>query len=376
MKIAVIAPAAIPSVTANSVQVMKVCQALVQNGEEVNLFVPENGNLDWQELKAHYGLTVTFPIQRVRSEKFLKRFDFILNSLRQAKRNKTEAIYTRMIWVAAIAAWLKRPVIFELHDLPAGRLGMSLFKCYLMQNGKKLTAFITDALQRLVEKSANVDLTSEKTIIAPDGVDLERYEHLPNASEARVKLGLKDVSTVGYSGGFYEGRGLGTLLKLAGVNPKIQFLLIGGKPDAVSEWRTHVNKLGLTNVVLTGFVDNQILPLYQAAADILIMPYGKTISGSSGGNIADVCSPMKMFEYMASGRAILTSDIPVLREVLSERTALFYTPEEFDDLCEKLTMLLTDTELKNRLCSKAREEVGSYSWRERMQRILTRFIED
>ena len=61
-----------------------------------------------------------------------------------------------------------------------------------------------------------------------------------------------------------------------------------------------------------------------------MMPYGKMVAGSSGGNIAEVSSPMKMFEYMASGRVILTSDIPVLREVLNENNAVFYIPEDIE----------------------------------------------
>jgi glycosyltransferase involved in cell wall biosynthesis len=57
------------------------------------------------------------------------------------------------------------------------------------------------------------------------------------------------------------------------------------------------------------------------------MPYKSKVAGNSGGDIAQVTSPMKLFEYLACGRAILTSDLPVLREVLSENNAAFYPPE-------------------------------------------------
>lgn len=62
MKIAYIAASVLPSWTANSVQVMKVCQALTQNGHEVTLYVPGKTRSTWEALSAHYGVTTEFPI--------------------------------------------------------------------------------------------------------------------------------------------------------------------------------------------------------------------------------------------------------------------------------------------------------------------------
>ena len=127
----------------------------------------------------------------------------------------------------------------------------------------------------------------------------------------------------------------------------------------------------MTNIQLTGFVDNQRLPFYQMAAEILLMPYGKTISGSSGGNIADVSSPMKMFEYMASGRVILTSDLPVLREVLNENNAVFYQSGNFHDLKMKFTDLINNETKRNQIAAQAFKDVRAFSWQERMQKIMS-----
>ncbi len=58
------------------------------------------------------------------------------------------------------------------------------------------------------------------------------------------------------------------------------------------------------------------------------MPYEREIGISSGGgHSAQVSSPMKMFEYLAAGRAIVASDLPVFREVLNERNAVLCPPE-------------------------------------------------
>ena len=82
-----------------------------------------------------------------------------------------------------------------------------------------------------------------------------------------------------------------------------------------------------------------------------------------------------MFEYMAAGRAILTSDLPVLREVLNENNAFFYAIEDFDDLKAKFTLLLNDAGLRAQLASQARTDVAQYTWQERMQKIVKRFTE-
>lgn len=376
MKIAYIATSSIPSSTANSIQVMKVCQALTQLGHEAHLLIPGNGELNWDELTKQYGITTRFSIKRIASIKALKRFDFIYKALELAKTLKVDAVYTRMLWVAVIAQLRNVPVMHELHDVPAGRLGKPLFLRYLKSNKKKLTVLITQALSKVIEKRFELAIPEKAFVVAPDGVDEARYQGLPGPVEARKQLALTDGFTAVYTGGFYKGRGLELLVELAKEFPQVQFLWVGGKPEAVSGWKTIIDNLKIKNIQLTGFIPNEQLPLYQAAGDILLMPFGKSISGSSGGNTADVCSPLKMFEYMAAGRAILTSDLPVLREVLNENNALFYAIENFDDLKAKFTILLSDAKLRDQLARQARSDVAQYTWQERMQKIVRRFSED
>ena len=371
MKIAYIATSSIPSSTANSIQVMKVCQALTQNGEDVHLYIPGSGEFDWPQLKKQYGLSSQFAIHRIQSLKPLKRFDFILTALHQAKKAGAQVIYTRMLWVARAAQLQQIPVFLELHDLPAGRFGKTLFSRFLASRSKKKLVLITAALGRVIETKFNLHIPAASMIVAPDGVDLERYNDLPDQATARQSLGLQPTLTAVYTGGFYKGRGLELLQRLAEAFPQVQFLWVGGKPEAVAEWQTILHNQQIYNITLTGFCPNEQLPLFQAAADVLLMPFGKTVSGSSGGNTADVCSPMKMFEYMAAGRCILTSDLPVLREVLNENNASFYTPEDFEELKSKFALLISSPELRHKLAAQAKADSLQYSWRERMRKIIT-----
>lgn len=233
-----------------------------------------------------------------------------------------------------------------------------------------MVIYITHALKRLVDEQTGCIARETEFLVSPDGVDLERYANLPSASEARVRLNLPEKFTAAYSGSFYTGRGLDTLLELARAFPNVQFLWIGGADTAVTSWRTKLADAGVENVILPGFTRNADLPLYQAAADILLIPYSRIVAGSGGGNIADVSSPLKLFEYMAAGRAILCSDLPVLREILDETNAVFYATGDLGDLTARFSALLADAEKRKALSQKALADVAQYDWKARMKNIM------
>ncbi|HEX2980086.1 MAG TPA: glycosyltransferase, partial [Anaerolineaceae bacterium] len=265
------------------------------------------------------------------------------------------------------------PVILELHDRPTGRIGPLLFKAFLRQTGHKRLLVITSALQAALEKQYDYHFQPGEIRVAPNGADLERYQDLPGATMARYQLGLSEGPTVVYTGHFYAGRGTELLLELARRMPQVNFLWVGGRPEDVAHWQKRLDETGVSNVLLTGFIENQRLPLYQAAGDVLLMPYERSIAGSSGGNSVEICSPMKMFEYMASGRAIIASDLPVLHEVLNPDNCVFCPPEDVDAWHACLTTLLADHERRRRLEQQTRSDIARYTWRARAELALENF---
>ncbi len=370
MKIAYIATSEIPSQKANSLQVLKVCQALTQAGEQVHLYVPGTGKVDIPALNQAYGIEIRFPITRLPSRKALRRFDFTWQSLRSARRAGVDLVYTRMLWVARLAQFMDLPVILEMHDLPTGKFGPGLYKHFLRSKEHKLVVYITHALKRLADEHSGCPADPAEAVIAPDGVDLERYAYLPSPKEARARLNLPEMITAAYSGSFYAGRGLEGLMELAVRFPQVQFLWIGGDEPSVTGWQRKLSAAGVKNVRLTGFIPNSQLPLYQAAADILLIPYSRRVAGSGGGDISAVSSPLKMFEYLAAGRAILTSDLPVLREVLNDSNALFYPPEDMQAMAAAFASLVNDEGLRLRLAAQACADAGKYEWKARMTRVM------
>lgn len=368
MKIAAISTAQVPSQTANSIQVMKVCNALARLGHEVRLYLPGEGEVNREELAELYGITMSFEIEKLPAHPRLKRNDFAWRAVQLAGWHKADLVYSWAIQAAVFALVGGKAVLFEAHDLPTGRFGPFWTRAFLRLPGKKRLVMITHALQAALERRFGWLLPPKDQVIAPNGLDLERYLGLPAPAKARRWLGLSEGLTVGCTGHLYAGRGGDLFLGLARRFPGLQFLWVGGRPQDVETYRNLA--AGMENVTFTGFIPNARLPLYQAAADILLMPYGRSIAGSSGGNSAEICSPMKLFDYLGAGRAILTSDLPVIREVLDEEHAMFAPPEDLPGWVSALERLASDDALRTHLAAQARRLAERYTWLERERRCL------
>lgn len=374
MRIGVISTSQLPSNTANSIQVAKVCQAYKQIGHDVTLFVPGRKEEEWETIKKIYGLSEKFSINWIRANKAFHRYDFALKVIIKTRNIGFDIIHTWTPQVAIFLNLLKIPYFLELHELPTGRFGPLIYRTILKSKfPRKKFLPITKALQNRFEHVFNFKFSPDEVVISPDGVDIERYSNLKSASETRIQLGLPDKYSAVYTGHLYTGRGMSLLLELAKLLPDINFIWVGGRQKDVLLWENKIQESNIGNIILTGFVDNELIPNYQAAGDVLLMPYEKEISGSSGGNTADYCSPMKMFEYLATGRPIISSDLPVLHEVLNTNNALFCKSD--DPICWKneIIKLINFPDIAKNLSRNAIEDARKYTWIKRCLNGLEKF---
>lgn len=371
MNIVAIAGSTIPSDTANSIQVMKACNALVQLGHNLTLIVPGTRPSQIENLKSHYGLQTDFPIEWLSSS---SRRMFTWAAVRRARALKADIIYTWFPQSAVFALLHRIPTIFEIHIQPTGAFGPLWHRVFATLPGRKRLASITQALVNILENDFHMLMDSDDVVIAPNGVELERFASLPDPVTARDQLGLREAPTVMCTGHLYAGRGAELFIALARTIPEAHFVWVGGRPEDIEFWRQRVDVNHIYNVTFVGFIPNGSLPLYQAAADLLLMPYSSSIMGSSGtADSAAVASPMKMFEYMATGRAIVSAYLPVIREVLNESNAVFCKPDDIHTWKFALERLLNDNNLRDQLGTQARQDAQEYTWLARAQRIMQRF---
>jgi glycosyltransferase involved in cell wall biosynthesis len=381
MKVLIAAPSYLPSRRANTIQVMKMAQAIQSIGHVVRILVPDHENVEkpgWDILAKHYGLQQHLDIQWVNRLSSLRNYDYGIKVIHKFRNWGGDILYTRLPQAAALGSILNIPTIYEVHDLPGGRVGPWLFRIFIRGRGARRLVVISKALRDAIHNQIYHLPVSSFCVTAPDGVDKSRYETIPSPYEARESLQAGPVPqlsiqkfTVGYTGHLYEGRGISLILDIAQHSSELNFLLVGGDPPRVDEVRTEVARRSLDNVILTGFIENMELPLYQAACEVLLMPYQRIVAASSGGNIAHYLSPMKLFEYMASGRVILSSDLPIFEEVLNDDNSIMLPPDDLGRWVKTLKEIQNNLPRYQILGKQAREDSLKFTWSSRAERVFS-----
>ncbi len=228
MRIACIGMSTVPSRTANSIQLMHACQALADLGHEVAVWVPgRSPGAAPPRLVAHYGLHSALDLHWVRNWAGFRRYDFAWRALRQAKRWGAELFYVWPLQAAAMASGRGWPTLLELHDRPPGRGGPMLFRRFLAGPGAARLLVTTEALRRYLEDTFGHPMDAPFALVAPNGVDLARYQGFSTPSDARRRAGWPEAFTVGYTGHLYAGRGADLMFDLAQEMPDIRFVWAG-----------------------------------------------------------------------------------------------------------------------------------------------------
>ncbi len=205
-----------------------------------------------------------------------------------------------------------------------------------------------------------------------DAVDIERFANA-NLDHAKKKVELKlnpDRKVVMYVGHLYKGRGIELIEQLAQALPEIDFIIIGGTEKDLIYRKTQSLQMGTSNLVYYGFIPNAQLQHYYGIADLLLMPYQRQVTVSGGGDTAQWMSPMKTFEYMATGKPLISSDLPVLREVLDDQVAILVEPDKLEEWKSSIQNTLTNETLANKISTNARQKAERNTWESRARKIL------
>src|ERR1700690_2827033 len=212
MRIAIITNSRIPSLTANSIQAMKMCDALTELGNQLCVFAPaETQPVPWDDLARHYGLKNPFQVKPLPSYRAFKRFDFVWYVKSAAQKFNADLIYTWLPQSAVLGLWRGFPVVLEMHANTAGHLGAWWLRQFWDLRGRKRLLVTTRALRKALERSTGLEFPEKEVQTAPNGVDLDRYANLPDPVKARRELNLREGMTVGFTGHFYAGRGMDLL---------------------------------------------------------------------------------------------------------------------------------------------------------------------
>ncbi len=347
---------------------MKMCEALSQH-YEVELIVPRRLNPIKRNSFEFYDVEQRFKIVRLPCLDFitlgfgkvgfwLEAGTFFLAAKIYLLFQKKDIRYTRDF----IAGFFLRDLIVEAHYLPEKI--SSVFRMFI----KETKAWIV--LTRFLAQELVAEGVLEKNIlIAPDAVDIKKFDIPVTQQECRERLQLpKDKKIVLYTGHLYEWKGVDTLIVASALlDDSYIVYLVGGTVEDVARYKKKVE--GNSRIVIVGHRSYLEIPLWLKAADVLVLPNmgEKAISRL-------YTSPMKLFEYMASKRPIISSDLPSLREILNENNAFFVAPGDARGLAQEIKKNVGSNEARQKT-EKAFLDVQQYTWEKRAKNIAT-YIEN
>lgn len=395
MKLIYVAGIRLPTEKAHGLQIMQNCEAFAQAGARVSLWVTRRFNTP--ELRgvdpfAHYGVERCFRLRRLpvidlmplvpgRSDLpaklifALQVVSFTLAAWLAALFTRADVFYSRDALPLLALSLIKprRALAYEVHSLAHGRIGGALQRRALRRVGH---VFTTTA--RLREDVIALGIDAARVHVAHDGIRSERFANLPTLGEARATLGwAQEAFIVGYVGRLQTmdmDKGVGLLVDALAQIGGAQLALVGG-PDASAaglreRWLAHGQDTA--HFLYAGQVTPDRVPLYLAALDVCAMPFPWTT------HFAYYASPIKLFEYMAAGCAVVASDLPSTAEVVRDgETALLYPPGDVDALAAALRRLRDDAALRARLGAAGRELVfAHYTWDARARGILEEVMSD
>lgn len=275
---------------------------------------------------------------------------------RAIRRQRPDVIYERynLFWMSG--AWARRrfdiPLISEvnapLYDERSRYGGIAL---------KKLARFSECASWRgadrvvtvtrvLAERIADEGVSRRKITVAPNGINPARFPATAGRADAKRRLGLGDSMIIGFVGFAREWHGLDRVIDVLAelADRSLTFLLVG-EGDVCSSLKRAAQDRGVKERLrVTGLADRESVAGYVQAFDIALQPA-----------VVDYASPLKLFEYMACGAAIVAPDKANIREILTkDHDALLFEPLSAEAFAAAVKKLCRDASLRARLGEAAR----------------------
>ena len=380
----------LPTEKAHGLQIVQNCEAFAAAGAQVSLWTARRVNTP--ELRgvpdvwAHYGVERNFALRRLpcldllpfvpgRVDRLaqmlfsIQLITFTIAAVISALFTRADVYYSRDPLVLFALSLIKprRKLAYEAHSLAAGRGGRLLQRLVARRVGH---VFATT--RRLADDLIALGAEPSRSHVAHDGVRRRRFEDMPDRDTARQAIGWEqDAFVVGYVGRLQTmaiDKGVGVLVEALARVRGTSIALVGGPDDMAEAFKRRWIELGQDEhrFLYAGQVAPERVPVYMSAFDVCAMPFPFTT------HFAYHASPIKLFEYMASRRAVVASDLPSVLEVVTDgESALLVPPGDVEALAAAIIRLRNDPALRDRLANNAHALVMErYTWDARARAIL------
>jgi glycosyltransferase involved in cell wall biosynthesis len=281
---------------------------------------------------------------------------------RAIHEHQPDCLYERYNLFQPAGVWIKRryrlPFLLEVNapifNERAHYDGISLKKLarwserYTWRNADVVLP-VTRVLGDIVQQAG---VSAERIVVIPNGINTQRFGASPDTVAAKRALGLEGQLVLGFTGFVRDWHGMDTVIDFIAQDGAECHLLVVGDGPARAELEQQAHRLGVAaRVSFTGVVQRDEVARHVAAFDIALQPA-----------VVAYASPLKLFEYLALGRAIVAPSQPNICEVLRDgENALLFDPKNSLGLVQAIRRLMGDADLRRRLERKAAETINEQS---------------
>lgn len=373
--IAVVVNISLKDLTAHPIFCLQLSHHLASFGR-VTLFIPGNDQkVDTEALSQEMGFPIDFEIQTVKDRVLGKRslrFFFYLAVIRLWLGGKN-LLWAFEPYSVRLATRLGIAGVVEIHSsLPPARY---IKTCLKLQRSSLFKLFISNSQAHsrlLVSKGFRQD----KMFGAHNAIGehwLTADHHIDDKPAFWSRFEIRESFVVTYAGSLYKGRGVELMLAVATRLPDVAFVILGG-PDA--ERIALQEQTDAHNVYFLGQVPHKNVRSYMAASDILVALYDYDCEDIGGNKTILTASPMKLFEYMASGVPVITSNLGAIPEIIEHGvTGMLINPGDVQAFMASINKLRENRNLRCDMGNAARTSVAGYTWPERLNKAFN-YVEE
>ena len=365
-----LAKSKIPSRHANSVQVANMVCAFAGHVKKINVHLPGNClkkiNFFSRNIFLRYGLSVPENAKIYYSkDSSSKKFTFENAALNKIQKSEITLSFTRSPYIAWKLAELGHPVIFESHWFSKDAAEIPIQK-FVSHVSKSRDSGIIATSQTITDGYLEAGINESRIITLPNSVNVKVFSNSPGGGLRRIfgsRVSSKPAFV--YTGSLQQGKGARFLAQAAlGLLDYAHIVIVGGNQEEIERLRRDTGNP--SNLFLHPSVPHKDIPAILQDATGLIMPY------SNEGTLTKYMCPLKMFEYLASGKPVVSADLPAISTTLEHgKNALLFESRSIPSLQEQIRAVMDmDPKKAREIRSRQLDTVSEFSWENRARTIL------
>lgn len=294
------------------------------------------------------------------------------------RRYRPDCLYERYSLFLPTGVWLKRqshlPMLLEVNSpLLEERSrygGLSLIRLarWTEEETWRGADFVLPVSRVLAERIRRAKVPPSRIVVVPNGVDLARFQNRWGRDDSKRRLGLGGCLVLGFTGFLREWHELESAVELLArgdLSPSLHLLLVGDGP-ARRDLEKKAQGLGVADkLTITGTVDRDSVAQYVSAFDVALQPA-----------VTDYASPLKLFEYMAMGCAIVAPAKPNVEEILTcGKDAILFDPKDPHSFRQAVERICRDSTFRESISREARNTITErgLTWLNNAQRVSELF---